>query len=467
MTTIYDNMADKTLNDFFLASYTHEQELIKRGKTAEEIKLYKNNGLAYCLCSNEYEQKRVEHPNIFPAIETGTSINVASKVYPYLTDLHEYIKNCEDGELILSKIDCLTTVALTISAINWMDIRGIQDNRSERVIQSVTEALGTIFCVAFNEKKESYINSNTGLIESPRILKRYPKILQTMSDEVTQLVFKNKADRQNYTNYQTMVGNQKNSGSILMMSMINVDNTRYKEKIEKPFSYYDRVVMEAIATMYDYAKEHNYADNGKVLIDLKAIDNMIRHGGTRMKNPDVKSIKKSELFESIVRLMGNYIQISDPTGFCVEGNLVNGEFRYLNGNVYVEIDSMPVLMDFNMQKGKGMVEPLDLSELKLDMAYTTERIGIYRYLLERVREIYGSYFIDDNHKTAKLTNSVPLDNAIDAIYPDFNKRYDKYGDDKRRTMKKSICEVARLLVDKNIISDVDCDESSGRISFKR
>ncbi|MCR4687422.1 MAG: hypothetical protein K5659_07615 [Lachnospiraceae bacterium] len=281
--------------------------------------------------------------------------------------------------------------------------------------------------------------------KTEKILNRYPKELYVLQDEVTQQIFKNGSskgplNRQGGANqYNIKYDNKKDSGLIIL----NVNATEEDKIIaEKPFGYYDWAVMEAVISIYVDAVERGLDNNGEILIDIKTIHKVLNHG-KRMSQETIKNITDCKLTQSLRKLMGNYIVISEVSG-DYEGDMINGELCFARGKHCVRIKSAPVLLEFAKQNERTYYCRFDKDDLKLEVTWNEERIAIYRYLMQRTNEIFGSYKNDEENKNTKLTNSIPLRNIIKTLYPDFDT---KYQGDRDRGKRRDILKNVRTILD--------------------
>lgn len=150
-------------------------------------------------------------------------------------------------------------------------------------------------------------------------------------------------------------------------------------QFEKDFSYYDWAVMEAVTSLYLA---------GNKVIDLQSIDKVLKHNKkSRMTKSKAEQIEKSLLFDSLKRLSGNYIQIT-AKGTSREGYLIDNDFNIVDGKIYLNVKNIPVLYDY--ADSINHVLTVKNEELKIDLSYTEDTITIFRYLMERVLEIYGT-----------------------------------------------------------------------------
>lgn len=462
-----------TLKAYFDKEAELEQRMKVAGKTEEEIAAFKTTLLALQLVSRDYIERSEKEPDFYPDM-TEKSMDVAAELHPFIKGVFSRIAAYEDGDLLTEKVDLLSTFSQTRIAKRTVDAVGIQDNVFERVQAVVVNNIELMFNIAANDKSGEFENQSNGLIVTTNILKRYPEMLRTMTDEVSQKVFKNGRDskgkkqlnRNGGINHYTYTGSGK-SGSGFFLLSTNIKNANDTTIIEKDFTYYDWAVMEAIISLYEKALDSQADNNGEVLLDLKSIDKVIKHlDGSRMSRQAQDNIEKTELYQSIKRLLGNHIYISEDA-LSFDDDFINGEIILDSGKVCLLIKKIPVLLDFVLNNGRGYATPIPISKLKLkEVRYTHDHVAIYRYLLHRVKEIYDSYFIDPNHLTPTARNSIPLDNVIDTVYPDFYSRYsDTIG--RKRDVKKIVEAIFEEMKNKHIISNAkEVVRADGTITYE-
>lgn len=446
-----------SLKEFFECIDSDERSLISAGKQKVEIAEFKEKFTAFLFTTGDYINRREQNPEWYPEYSGAECLEQAKLIYPYLLDIYSYLLSCEDGDLLVEKIDTLITVALIQKALYIADIKGIQENMQDSVRNSVVRALEKIFCICANDKTRELEDVKTGIIKADKILKGQPHFLEIISDEVTQKVFKNARlngantlNRNGMNSFSIKVGKNLETG-LIDMRVRDIMDENDREVAEKDFSYFDWSVMEAISSLYSYGIDKHKDNTGMVVLDLKAIDNMVKHGGTRIARGTV--IEKTPLYESIKRLMGNHISISTEQGEFA-GNLIEGEFDIVSGKVCLVVNEFPVLYEYALKTGgRKKVSITALNDLKLEnVNYTTEHIGIYRYLIQRVREIYGSYKVDAEHSKAVATNSIPLNNIIEIFYPNLEKDFsDPRG--KRRDIKNNVEKILEGMKGKSFIKN--------------
>ena len=114
--------------------------------------------------------------------------------------------------------------------------------------------------------------------------------------------------------------------------------------VENYFSYYDWAVMEAVASIYDDAVSRGMDSNGKVIIDIKSVHQVVNFG-KRMSSEKQQNLVDSELFKSLQRLMGNYIHINEKSA-DYDGCLIDGEFGFFEGKHCIIMHKEPVLIEY-------------------------------------------------------------------------------------------------------------------------
>lgn len=445
-----ENDKNISLKEFFEKAKKHENDLVASGKyTDEQIQVYKQNFLALQYTTQNYIKQQELYPELYQDISDAL-LKDLKEIYPDLLAIYEYMQKCEDGDILMEKINLLTTVALLNISRQTAIEAGIADNMNIRVVQATTAAIENIFEIAVNDKTGEFEDKETGLIESEKILKRYPRIIKVMKDEVTQSIFKNKVKKQEPYSYSFQEKNRKLQGVVVLSNNGNVDGTENID-IEKSLSYYDWAVMEAVVSLYLYAVETRKDVNGHVLLDIKSIDKILKHNtSSKMVETKVEEQQKTELYKSLRRLCSNYVQISEEDKEY-DGNLLDGEFVFKEGKLCIRIKSKPILYEYADTNGRNHILETALDNLYMKgMVYTVEKIAIYRYLLQRVLEIYGTLKIGDtiNGKIDYrygTTNSIPLDNIIDALYPEGIQASYADAESKKRWIKKSVEDVLDIM----------------------
>ena len=79
---------------------------------------------------------------------------------------------------------------------------------------------------------------------------------------------------------------------------------------------------------------------------------------------DKKNILDSELIDSIVKLLGIHVSISEPSG-NYEGNLLEGELDIIDGRVCLVVDK-PIMYEFANKNGRCYIDSREIDKLKLE-----------------------------------------------------------------------------------------------------
>lgn len=264
-----------------------------------------------------------------------------------------------------------------------------------------------------NEKiNELLIPSGKHDVEN--IIKRYPKKIKIMTDEVTRMVFSNRAEINSNISYKI-----KNKEEYGMLNLIFNEPLNENEQSKIKYSAYDWVVMEAVASFYMFAQE-KYLKNGQLIVDIESIDKFIKRN---IKSRSCKeNIWESELVKCINKLLSSHITIIESSG-NYEGNLLEGYLDIISEKICLVVKK-PIMLEFADMNGRNYIETLEIDKLKLKgIHFTFENIAIYRFILDRLRIIFGSYFIDEKHINAVNTNSIPLRSIIEAVYPEGIQQY--------------------------------------------
>lgn len=445
----FNNNEDCSVNEFYENVEKLRKNLKKQGiLTPEVLEEKKSLLLGLQFTTPLYIEKQEENPDWYP----DANIDTIKEELPFMDAVYEHMIHRGNGKEILDKISVTDATILVSDAHKATKRMGIVDSVKERVVGAVVPAIENVTKIAINDKTGEFVKPS-GKYTTGDILKRYPNIVKAMTDEVTRSVFSNKVEEQVQTSYKIQQGNKTEHGMIALMSNSSSD-PNVKSRIEKKFSTYDWAVMEAVASLYAFAKDKKKLKNGKLIVDLESIDKLIKRDVKARS--DKANILDSELISSILKLLNNHISISDPSG-NYEGDLLEGELDIISGNVCLVIEE-PIMLKYGNANGRNYIDSLDIEKLKLEgIHFTAENIAIYRFLLDRLRVIFGSYFMDGMHENAVKTNSVPLSSIIEAVYPEGLQEYSDV-DSKRRFIwehAKNICEAMKD--NNNFFLDFDAD----------
>lgn len=448
----FDNNTDYSVNEFYEQMEKLRKDLKKQGiLTPEVLEEKKTLLLGLQFTTPLYIEKQEENPDWYPDVNMDT----LKEEMPFVDAVYEHMIHRGNGKEILDKISVTDATILVSDAHKAIKRMEITDSIEERIVGAVVPTIESITKVILNDNTGIYVKPS-GKYAVGDILKRYPKIIKTMTDEVTRSVFSNKVEEQNPTTYKIQKGKKIEQG-IVVLTLNGSSDPNVQRKIEKKFSTYDWAVMEAVASLYSYAKDKNKLKNGKLIVDLESIDKIIKRDITARS--DKENILDSDLTSSIVKLLGNHISISDSAG-NYEGNLLDGELDIISGKVCLVVDE-PIMLEYADTNGRNYIDSLDIEKLKLDaIHFSVENIAIYRFMLDRLRIIFGSYFMDDKHKEAVKTNSVPISSIIKAVYPDGIQGYAD-ADSKERFVWEHAINICEAMKDNhNFFLDFVVDENT-------
>lgn len=458
----FNNNADYSVNEFYEQVEKQRKSLMKQGVISPEaLEEKKALLLGLQFTTPLYIERQEKNPEWYPDV----NMDVIQEELPFIDAVYEHMVHRGDGKDILDKISVTDATLLVSDAHKTTKRMGIADCIKERIVGAVVPAIESITKVVINEKTGVFVKPS-GKYDVGAILKRYPNMIKVMTDEVTRRVFANKVEEQVPTSYEIHIGNKKDHGMVVLTLNRSTD-PNMQSRIEKKFSMYDLAVMEAIASLYVFAKDKNKLENGKLIVDLESIDKLLKRD-TKARS-DKKNILDSELVDSIVKLLGIHISISDPSG-NYEGNLLDGELDIIGGRVCLVVDK-PIMLEFADMNGRNYIDTLDIEKLKLEgVHFSVENIAIYRLLLDRLRIIFGSYFMDGNHMKVDGRNSVPLSSIIEAVYPEGIHEYVDATSKERFIWEHTIniCEAMRD--NKNFFLDFEEDVNSKKekvIRFRR
>ena len=446
----YDEKNEISLYKFFeVLDEDIRQKSLSGELSKDQVEQYRVNQLAKQFMGTQFIYRNVEYPALYPIMNLTEALEAAKMLLPVVEETYHYFMQYTEGKSVVSRIDFHFTLAAANNAMAVLKDKGMVEGIPEGVIVDVREYLTKTYKIAINSPKNEYTNPKTGIINSDKIINRYPEMIYVIQDEVIQRIFKEnegskKLNRQGGSNSFAIVkGNKKESGIIL----INTVATGADACIaEGQFTYYDWAVMEAIISFYEDAVNRNQDNNGEILLDLKSIHKLLYHNHTsRMSREMQNNILDSNLVQSIKRLLGNYISISDPSG-NYDGVLLDGELDFQNGKHCLRVKSLPILLDYIKNNGRNHFRILKEDEITLGLKKNNdERVAIYRYLVQRTNEIFGTYKKTDKQsgRNNKNTNSIPLSNIIKAVYPDYMVRYP--GDKARRKKRDFLNNVIAIL----------------------
>lgn len=413
-----------SLRKFYNIINEAEMNMIASGKyTKAEITDLRRKLISLQFATQKYLKMQEECPELYQDYNGAEIWEPADLVGEELLGICEYLTNREVGEYALDEIDLLTTAALAKFAKETALEAGVDDVK-DRVIKSTAEAVEDVCIKALNDKTNSFIDEDSGEIKAGAILNRYPEIIKIMKDRVTQKLFKNDVTRDKLNPYNFKLGNEMVEGIVLISIDENVADDLLEE-VKKPFSYYDWAVMEAVTSLYLYGINTQKDINGVVVLDIKSIDKVLKHNkNARTDATTPKELMEKPIYKSLRKLMANYISIAEDgnefAGFMLDAEFAKSE----DGKLCLVVNKKPVLYDYADTIGHNHVGEIQMSELNLSqgMKYTEEKIAIYRYLMQRVLEIYGTLKTNDKidgkvNKQPRTTNSIPFSNVVKALYP--------------------------------------------------
>ena len=448
----YDENRLCTVNEFYENAKKQKKALKKAGVSSEqELEEKRALLLGAQFTSAKYIEMNQESPSEYPDVSPADMMDELE----YIDAVHDYMMQNGDGDSILNNYPLVSAAIMVKKSHSEIVNAGIDSDITERIVHAVVPAIEAVTLKAIKHAPQFNIGASN-VINAQKVLKRYPEITKMMTDEATRTVFTNKAERNQWTPFTVHNGKTQAPASILLSQSIMADPAN-KVLIESKFSIYDWVVMEAVATLYDYAETNNELDsNGTIAIDIKSIDKILKRDIlSRMSKEAQNNITSSDIVKSLVKLMGNHVNINDSAG-CFEGDMVDGELAFVKGILCVVVKSKPVLFKYADENGRNHIESIMMDDLKLHTSnhkviYTTEVIAIYRYLLSRLKEIYGSYKMDSQHMKPKsnYSNSVPLENIINAVYPEGLGQF-KDQTSKRRYILSNIEKVCKAMEHKKI-----------------
>ncbi len=448
----FNNNADCSVNEFYELAEKQRKSLMKQGVISPEVLEEKKAillGLQFT--TPQYFERQEKNPEWY----SDVNVDVIQEELPFIDAVYEHMVHRGNGKDILDKISVTDATLLVVDAHKTTKRMGIADCIKERIVRAVIPTIESITKVVINENTGVFVKPS-GKYDVADILKRYPNMIKLMTDEVTRSVFSNKVKEQVSTSYKIQQGNKSEHGMIVL-TMNHSTDPNIQSRIEKKFSTYDWAVMEAVASLYVFAKDKKKLTNGKLIVDLESIDKLIKRD-TKARS-DKKNILDSELVDSIVKLLGIHISISDPSG-NYEGNLLEGELDIIDGRVCLVV-SQPILLEFADVNGRNYIDSFDIGKLKLEgIHFSVENIAIYRFLLDRLRIIFGSYFMDGVHINAVKTNSVPLSAIVDAVYPEGIQGYVDATSKERFIWEHTINICEAMKDNKNFFLDFEIDENS-------
>ena len=436
------------------------------GKFSEdEIKDWEDYFFALQFQTRNYLKQHEQYPELFPEYLNEDAWIPGETIYPAFKELYDYLCGREIGEIAIEKVSVLTVAALTRIAVQAAKDAGFERNK-ERVVEAIGNTVEDITVIAANDKTGDFEDKETGLIKSEEILKRYPDTIKIMKDRVTQKIFKNEVKPDDITPYSFKMSKRESVEGMVILAVVEQFRDDNRDDGGAYFSYYDWAVMEAVITLYQYADEKHGADrNGRVVLDLKSIDKILKHNkSSRTANTDAKKMNGTPLYDSLRKLRSIRVNISEGNhefGGCI----LDGVFaKSDDGKLCFILDRRPVLYDYANSVGRNHILEVGLDSLcatpggndKYSFRYTEEKISIYRYLIERVIEIFGTLKTDDEvdgekHIYPEKTNSIPFRNIVKAIYPNGLSNY-KDPERKERAIRGSVDEVLKMMIAKGFFT---------------
>ncbi len=440
-----------SVNEFYQNFKKLKKELGKNGVvTDEEINNKKALLLSAQFVSKKYIECMQEAPEEYPEVLPADIMEEME----YIDAVHDYMVQHGDGEKLLDSYPIVSAAIMVKDTHSEIKKAGIENCVTERIVHSVVPAIEAVTLKAINNAPQFNVTTSK-IINAQKVLSKYPDIVKLMTDEAIREVFTNKAERNQWSSFTIYKGNASDNASLLLSQSVTAAPNN-KVLIESDFSIYDWVVMEAVATMYAYAEANNKLDNGVVAIDIQSIDKILKRDVlSRMSQETKKNILTSDIVKSLVKLMGNHVQIVDPAG-NYDGDLIDAELAFVANKLCLVVKSKPVLFEYADGNGRNHLESIAIDDLKLDLtkigaAYSTETIAIYRFLLGRLREIFGSYKMDNQHMIPKpnYPNSVPLESIINALYPEGLGKF-KDTTSKKRYILQNTEKICKAMEDKGI-----------------
>lgn len=447
-----------SVNEFYNNANRLEKDLKKKGVISdEEIKEKRALLLAAQFTTRKYVECMEEEPEAYPEILPAEIMGEME----YVDAVHDYMIQQGDGNAILDSYPIISAAIMVKTTHGKIIDAGIDDCIIDRIVHSVVPAIEAVTLKAINNAPQFNIQA-TNIINAQKVLNTYPDIVKLMTDEATRAVFTNKSERNQWSQFTVFDGKKFDNASLLLSQSVSAD-PRNKVLIERKFSIYDWAVMEAVATLYSYAETNNKLVNGAVAIDVQSIDKILKRNiKSRMSEEARANILGTDIVGSLVKLMGNHVQIVDPAG-TYDGDIINGELSFVANKLCVVVKSKPILFEYADGNGRNHLESIAIDNLKLNLTkvraeYTTETIAIYRFLLGRIKEIYGSYIMDNKHMTPKpnYSNSITLDSIINAVYPEGLGKY-KDITSKKRYILENTEKICKAMENKKIFF-----KSSGR-----
>ena len=292
----FDNNADCSVNEFYEQIEKLRKNLKKQGiLTPEILEEKKSLLLGLQFTTPLYIEKQEENPELYPDVD----LDAIKEEIPFIDAVYEHMVHRGNGKEILDKISVTDATILVSDAHKATKRMGIVDSVKERIVGAVVPAIENVTKIAINDTSGVFVKPS-GQYATGDILKRYPKLVKTMTDEVTRSVFTNKVEEHVPTSIKIQNGNKIEHGMIVLTPNSSLDPS-VQTRIEKKFSYYDWAVMEAVASLYEFAKDKKKLKNGKLIVDLESIDKLIKRD-TKARS-DKANILDSELVSSILKLL--------------------------------------------------------------------------------------------------------------------------------------------------------------------
>lgn len=144
-----------------------------------------------------YIEKQEENPEWYPDVNLDT----IKEEMPFMDAVYEHMIHRGNGKEILDKISVTDATILVSDAHKATKRKGIVDSVKERIVGAVVPAIENVTKIAINDKTGNFVKPS-GKYDMGDILKRYPNIVKTMTDEVTRSVFSNKVEEQVPTSFK-------------------------------------------------------------------------------------------------------------------------------------------------------------------------------------------------------------------------------------------------------------------------
>lgn len=334
--------------------------------------------------------------------------------------------------------DQMTTVDL------YMLLKGIDQslgsNAGTDISTRMVEAAARAFSFHCNSVSTGQLIPNqNGMIPVANIVYKYPDEIIRLTDMLSQHIFKNK-----YKTEQVVQIINKDTGKGKVLDVLLDTAEENGNRIEKTFDYFDLCVFEAICSFLKDSPGYDYVEN---VIDLDSIMKLMKFNKNARSGSDKNLIH--EIWHSITKLLNNQLEISDKGQVMFSGLMLDGIVTDVNGKLCLKLNSIPGLWEYIMNN--SMYESIEMDKLQIPISFTKYTIPIFRYLSQRVREIFQSTLIPGNGTCLKpkkgMENKIILKNVFEKVFDTSITDYNR-----KRRIKDTVIKILDEMINLRMIT---------------